>query len=267
MRYVIIRSKIVFVALLLGATASVPVTIVAQPATDTPQNGMVSFAASSANEIVRLHTRLVVPTSPAAAGTLFVWPGLQPAPRSANFMPIDNGVLQSVLSWGPSCAPGQQPDVYSTWWISGQYVNTIGHYSGYTGCFGGPIMAVDAGDTLDIDLSIFKSVWTETIVDLQKKQTVSFHIDLANQAQAIAWFDIESYDGASPRADVIFLETTISFAFPNVNNCDIQPRGANDKISAPIIVDDGQSCYIEKIVLSSKVNTRPAASRPRGRGR
>jgi hypothetical protein len=51
-------------------------------------------------------------------------------------------------------------------------------------------MAVDAGDTLAIGFSLFKSIWTETILDLQKKQDVSFHMSLANQAQTAALFEL-----------------------------------------------------------------------------
>jgi hypothetical protein len=258
-----VRSNATLVALVVCAAAGLPGAIFGQQTTETPQNGIVSFATTPPNQIVSLHTKLVVPALPAAAGTLFLWPGLQPTPDGAHYIPIDNGVLQSVLSWGPSCAPGKQPDPYSTWWISSQYVNTVGHYSGYTDCLGGPIMAVDVGDTLAIDFSLFKSVWTETVLDLQKRQNVSFHISLTDQAQAVAWFEIESYDGASPRGDVTFLETTISFAFPDAHNCDLRTHGGDDYVSAPIILDDGQSCYIEKIVLSSKVSTRAITSRPR----
>jgi hypothetical protein len=156
-------------------------------------------------------------------------------------MPIDNGVLQSVLTWGPSCAPdpakSKPPNPYSTWWISSQYVNTVGYYSGFTGCLGGPIMPVDVGHTLAIDFSLFKSVWTETVLDLQsaKRQNVSFHISLAGQAQAIAYFRIEPKDGASPPEDVTFRETTISFAFPDKQqNCAWTMKGSDDRDPPPL---------------------------------
>jgi hypothetical protein len=149
-------SNATLVALIVCAAAGLPGPVFGQQTkqtNETPQNGIVSFATAPPNQIVSLHTKLIVPPLPAAAGTLFLWPGLQPTPDGAHYMPIDNGVLQSVLSWGPSCAPGKQPDPYSTWWISSQYVNTVGYYSGYTDCLGGPIMAVDVGDILAIDFS------------------------------------------------------------------------------------------------------------------
>jgi len=257
-----VRSNKALVLLIVGAAVALPRAIFGQPATDAPENGAVSFLTSPTNEIVGLDTKLVVPALPAATGTLFLWPGLQPTPGGAHYMPIDNGVLQSVLSWGNSCAPGKQPDAYSTWWISGQYVNKFGHYSGYTDCLGGPVMPVDVGDTLAIHFSLFRSLWTQTIVDLNKRQSVSFHMNLSNQAQAAAWFVIEAWDGAAPRGDVTFLETRIAFVRPDPGNCNVQTHGGDDYIAAPVVVDDGQSCYIDKIVLSSKINSRPSTLRP-----
>jgi hypothetical protein len=70
-------------------------------------------------------------------------------------------------------------------------------------------------------------------------------MSLANQAQMAALFQIES-DGVPPSEDVIFLETKISFALPDLSNCVLETHGADDYIGAPIILDDGQSCYVEK---------------------
>ncbi|CAF1250525.1 unnamed protein product [Rotaria sordida] len=100
--------------------------------------GIVSFSVENTNQIVYMETAMIVPPKQAHQGTLFLWPGLQP--NGANFDPINNGVLQPVLTWGTSCAPGTQPAAYSTWWISAQYVNTYGKFPGYTGCKGGQIM-------------------------------------------------------------------------------------------------------------------------------
>jgi hypothetical protein len=128
-------------SLLLSATGS---SLAYQPG----ENGHVAFGTPPINRITRLTTKLVVPPRPEPVGTLFLWPGLQPHSQGENFLPIDNGVLQPVLTWGPSCAPGEKPRAYSTWWISAQYVNTFGRHRGYTDCQGGPIMRVKPGDTL-----------------------------------------------------------------------------------------------------------------------
>ena len=86
-------------------------------------NGSVQFQISTQTQIAELRTTLAVPAKPPPSGTLFLWPGLQPLPNGKNYNPVGNGVLQPVLTWGSTCAVGA-PDDYSTWWISGQYVNT-----------------------------------------------------------------------------------------------------------------------------------------------
>jgi hypothetical protein len=141
--------------------------------------GTVSFTANAKSQIVRLQTTLTVPAEPPASGTLFLWPGLQP--NGANYDPIDNGVLQPVLTWGDSCAPGTQPRAYSTWWISAQYVNTIGNDPGYMGCYGGSVMSVKVGDQLNIDMQLAGTVWNQTVTDAQTNQSVSFSFDMMGQ--------------------------------------------------------------------------------------
>jgi hypothetical protein len=111
---------------LLFATCAYAQTSKQVDAAKSKKNGHVAFWTTSGNEIVGLRTTLRVPAKPEPAGTIFLWPGLQPDRDGRNYFPIGNGVLQPVLTWGPSCAPGEKPRTYSTWWISGQYVNTQG---------------------------------------------------------------------------------------------------------------------------------------------
>jgi hypothetical protein len=222
-----------------------------------PTTTTVTFATNTSdNQITRLTTKLIVPAKPQNTGTLYLWPGLQP--NGANYEPIGNGVLQAVLTWGPSCAPsppsqpGQpapsQPTPYSTWWISGQYVNTDGNYKGYMDCLGGPIMSVDVGDVLLISIQIFDSVWTETILDLKNYKSENFHIYLENQYQSDAYFQIESY-GTPFLSDLVFNETEIVFRNPDEKNCSILQQGSGAVVTSPILVGDGQECYIDKITL------------------
>lgn len=211
--------------------------------------GTVLFWANANNQIVRLQTTMVVPPEPPATGTLFLWPGLQP--DGANYDPIDNGVLQPVLTWGSSCAPGKQPRAYSTWWISGQYVNTNGSDPGYTGCEGGPIMSVAVGDTLDLDFSLAGTIWTQTVTDAQTGQSVSYSIDMMNQAQNLAYFVIEEYSSA-PVSEVIFTATTITFASADSSDCKLAMRGQTDYVSVPVPASDGRSCAIQEIILRAQ---------------
>jgi len=211
--------------------------------------GTVLFSANSKNQIIRLQTTLVVPPEPPPSGTLFLWPGLQP--NGANYDPIDNGVLQPVLTWGSSCAPGKQPRAYSTWWISGQYVNTFGSAAGYTGCQGGPIMSVGVGATLNIDIALAGTLWTQTTTDMQAGQSVTYSIDMMNQAQNLAYFVIEEYSSA-PVSAVVFTDTTITFGSPDAADCKLTMRGQNDYVSVPVPSADGRSCAIDQIILRAQ---------------
>ena len=152
-----------------GATYNRPSTTGRTQASrvDVSGYGGIGFDVEATNQVVYMETTLIVPPKQAHQGTIFLWPGLQPG--GANFYPIDNGVLQSVLTWGPSCAPGNQPPAYSTWWISAQYVNTYGNLTGYTGCLGGPIMAVNPGNQLLIQFKLNGTVWTQIVTNLDTK--------------------------------------------------------------------------------------------------
>jgi hypothetical protein len=211
--------------------------------------GTVLISTKSSVPIVRLQTTLLVPPEPPASGTLFLWPGLQP--NGANFEPIDNGVLQPVLTWGPSCAPGKQPRAYSTWWISGQYVNTFGSDPGYTGCLGGPILSVEVGDTLDIDMALAGTIWTQTITDEQTGQSVAYSIDMMNQAQNLAYFVIEEYS-AAPVSEVVFTDTTLTYGAADAGDCKLNTRGQNDFVSVPVASSDGRACAIQEIILRAQ---------------
>ncbi|HEY5961802.1 MAG TPA: hypothetical protein VIV60_34825 [Polyangiaceae bacterium] len=208
--------------------------------------GTVSFWAKTPHDIVRLHTTMVVPPKPPASGTLFLWPGIQPF--GANFDPIDNGVLQPVLTWGPTCAPTTKPRSYSTWWISGQYVNTNGSEPGYTGCASGPALSVEVCDTLDIDIALSGTVWRQTVIDERTDQTVTYDIDLQNQSQNLAYFVIEEYS-STPVSEVIFTDTTLTFNSPDAADCKVYMRGQTDFVSTPTASSDGLSCTIPQIIL------------------
>jgi hypothetical protein len=192
---------------------------------------------------------MIVPPEPPASGTLFLWPGLQPGGK--NFDPIDNGVLQPVLTWGPSCAPGNPPRAYSTWWISGQYVNTYGNEPGYTDCNGGEIMSVDVGDVLLIDMVLDGTDWTQTVTDQNSGETVDYTLDMQGQAQNYAYFVIEEYSSA-PVSEVIFTDTVITFGSADAADCKLAARGQTDFVSVPVASSDGLTCSIADIILRAK---------------
>jgi hypothetical protein len=211
--------------------------------------GTVAFISNSKVAMVRLQTTLTVPAEPPASGTLFLWPGLQP--NGVDYDPIGNGVLQPVLTWGNSCAPGTQPRGYSTWWISAQYVNTDGSDSGYMGCYGGAVMSVKVGDELNIDMQLAGTVWTQTVTDEQSGQSVNFSFDMMGQAQNIAYFVIEEYSSA-PVSEVIFTSTTLTFASADAGDCKLFMRGQDDFVSIPAASSDGLRCSIQEIILRAQ---------------
>jgi hypothetical protein len=225
-------------------------------------NGTVTIFTAPGNEMVSLATTIVVPDlpqrGPKQSGTVFLWAGLQPGSDRPNFLPIGNGVLQSVLSWGPSCAPG----VVKTdgWWISPQYVNTLGDYMGYQGCFGGQIVAVNPKDQLRITMSLEGTIWVQKVVGPDTKMPTSFRANLGGQTQTYAVFQIEPYDGARG-PDVTFLDTTIGFAQPDPQICSSQAKGPDDAVSAPVLANDRQSCSIAKIFLKGPGVTPSADAR------
>ncbi|CAF3148315.1 unnamed protein product [Rotaria sp. Silwood2] len=217
--------------------------------------GTVIFSVENTNQFVYVETTIIVPPKQAHKGTLFLWPGLQPG--GANFYPIDNGVLQPVLTWGPSCAPGTQPAAYSTWWISAQYVNTYGKLPGYTDCNGGRIMSVNPGDQLCIKFQLRGTDWTQTVTNRATNMAVTFSINMRGQAQNNLYFIIEQYSSTFVD-DVVYLNSSWQFAKPSNNGCNLSSRGMKDFVSTPRLSADKLSCSVAKIIQRAQENPRPS---------
>lgn len=218
--------------------------------TEVKNFGFVQLHVSRGNQIIAMRTIMNVQALPTVeSGTLFLTTGLQPGGQ--NYDPIDNGVLETVLTWGSTCAPNAPSGPLTTWWVSGQYVNTYGNYAGYTGCHGGQGMLVQVGDPLSIHLSLAGTVWTTDIEDLATGESVTFPWDLLGQSQNYAqfWLDPASTE---PVADAIFNATTITFAQPEPEACQPAVRGHNDFFSNPRVSSDGTQCSIDRIVLRAQ---------------
>jgi hypothetical protein len=128
-------------------------------------------------------------------------------------------------------------------------VNTIGSHQGFTGCQGGDVLDVEIGDQLLIDMSLEGSVWTQAITSENGSgMTVDFDIDLEDQAQAWALFEIEAPTSSRPASDVVFTNTLLVFENAEPDGC-VPTRGMNDYYSAPIQSQDGKRCCFERIVL------------------
>jgi hypothetical protein len=221
----------------------------ASDASVTPLHGSatVEFGVSGRNEILMLETTLTVPGKSPANGTSFIWPGLQPQPAVA---PVGGGVLQTVLTWGATCAPHAPSDPYESWWLSAEYVNPGAAAGPYAGCRGGEGASVDEGDALDVVMRRDGTRWVEEVVDRDNGRTATFDIDLAGQPQRRALFVIEQRDGASA-LNAVFSATRITFAEPSPAACQPAARGAHDAFSVPRVSPDGRTCCIERIALSS----------------
>jgi hypothetical protein len=213
-------------------------------------NGNVQFQVSASNQILRLQTTVEVPAKPNGNTTLFLWPGLEPIQGSPHYSPIGTGVLQPVLTWGGSCAPGsKQTRQGSTWWISAQYVNTLGNEQDHKGCHGGDTMDVETGDLLDIDMKLEGTVWTQRITSRKTGKSVDFDMDMDMQEQRWALFEIEMPTQTSPSEDTLFTNTVLTFEKPEAKACQPSARGADDYFSAPVASADGLRCCTDRIVL------------------
>lgn len=228
---------------------AVPASLVAdRSGKRSGSSGSSEYWASAPNYFTALHTKLTVPPKPPATGTLFLWPGLQPLGSSKNFAPIGNGVLQPVLTWGPTCAPNAPARSYDSWWISAVYVNVTTSLPAYRDCHGGPGMNVNVGDVLDITMTLEGTAWKQQVKNLSNGRSVSYSLDLRGQDQMRAIFDIELVSRTKPVSDVVFTETSLTYAQP-VRSCAPSAQGANDFIARARISPDGKKCCIDKITL------------------
>lgn len=145
------------------------------------------------NPFTYFESTIIVPPLPSDEWkTLFLWPGLQPLPKSKNFSPIDNGVLQPVLTFGTSCAPNPNNLDEKGWWISSQYVNTFGKSEGHSGCFGGPRIAVKSGDSLRMVMELKGTEWIQSVQNQKSKKVANFTIDMMGQGQSWAEWVMET---------------------------------------------------------------------------
>ncbi len=225
--------------------------------TGTPTQTGLYVEAAYPNSFVSMQTTVTVPASPPPEGTLIIWPGLTPLDTNSNptYDPIDDGILRPVLTWGPSCLPGTQPTPYSTWYIAGEYHNTIGTDPGFTGCQGGAIMSVNVGDQLLETLTLGGTTWTERITDENTLRSVTFVIDMEGQTQNLLYFYIDGY-GQEPVGAVTFSNTqfTMASAFPSAAACTPLTNGTfdpNDTSTAPTLSGDGLTCSIATITIYS----------------
>mgnify|MGYP003444700355 FL=1 len=211
--------------------------------------GAVKYLSDRSNPILSLKTTLLVPKPPSSKQTLFIWPGLQ-CRGASDPGRVGNGILQPVLTWGPSCAPKAPRDGYAGWWMAAMYVNVSSNAAGPTGCAGGDYMDTQVGDQLFIDMSLKADKWTQTITNMRTMKAVDLTSDLKGQVQNWATWAVEVPSGESikPVEDTLFTQNVLTFSAP-VTTCQPSQAGGSDYWSAPILSPDGLHCCFEKIIL------------------
>jgi hypothetical protein len=205
----------------------------------------VKMLIRSPNAVLSFKTTLQVPKPPMQRQTLFIWPGLQSRDGAADPNRVGNGVLQPVLTWGPSCNPRLPPDPYSGWWIAGMYVKY--------GCEGGDYLTTELGDLLEIDMFLKDEKWETTIRNVRMDKTVDFTMDLQGQVQNEVMWLTEVPDGSSirPVDDVIWTQNVLTFKEPE-ETCQPNRIGSNDYFSAPTLSPDGLHCCWDKIIMRAE---------------
>jgi hypothetical protein len=165
-----------------------------------------------------------------------------------DFQPIGNGALMSVLAWGPLCAP-DAPVSYSTWWAAPMYSNISSSDPQYAGCHSGKVLSARPKELLDIETHIEGTMWFQRVVNRDTMEASDHRMDLKDQEQGRAFFDIELQTSNKPTEDVIFTNTVLSMDMPDPSACEPVMRGMNDFASKPRVSADGKHCCIDRIVL------------------
>jgi hypothetical protein len=213
---------------------------------------VVMYTIAPPTKIVNFKTTLVVPKTPTQRQTLFIWPGLQHMGGSDPGR-VGNGVLQPVLTWGPSCSRSAPSDPYSGWWISAMYVNISTGAAGPSGCANGDSMKVDIGDRLFIEFAEKGTEWIQTVTNVRNMEKVDLTWDLKGQDQNWAIWDIETPSSSRPAEDTVFEKSVLTFSAP-VMSCQPQSAAEVDYFSAPVRSPDGMHCCFDKIVLKQMRN-------------
>jgi hypothetical protein len=225
----------------------------------------VGFNVPPPNQIVGFSTTVTVPTvfpTSTAGNPLFIWPGLEPAGDSIDDAEIGLGVLQPVLGWGPSCGYATEPAPFESWWLQPYYDN-VDDNSPLSGCSYGKALAVAPGDVLteSMTLDAATGLWTETLTDSTRRQTVVWSINLRGEGQNYAEFLIEAYGGDLLGSAVTFTDTTITFQNPDTSGLCSSALGAGQSfaMTPPTAAAGGKQCAIAAILLDQRQATPATA--------
>lgn len=219
--------------------------------TNSRNLALTVYTVAPPNRIVNFKTTMLVPKTPTQRSTLFIWPGLQHS-GGADPGRIRNGVLQPVLTWGPSCSRTASNN-YMNWSIAGMYVNLSSSAAGPSGCASGASLQAVPGERLDVDFNLSGTTWTQTITSRTSMKKVDFTIDLKGQDQNWAIWDIETPGSSRPAEDTLFEKSVVTMAQP-VTSCQPSIAAKVDYFSAPILSPDGLHCCFETVILKQQRN-------------
>ncbi|MGZ2747505.1 hypothetical protein [Burkholderia stagnalis] len=249
-----------------AGTASVVLTAYGAPPSVTNATGVTTWNHATLNvpapnEVTAFTTTFVVPNRPASqqppGAYINVWPALLPDSSSANFLPINKGVLQPVVKfWQP----------YTDWKATATYDNIYGTMppviAGKRGPNKGEIdsnasFMVAPGDLIreSITLNPATGYWTVTMVDQTSGSiAATLVMNLEGQQQNIAAFALEVWRKANVGVSMTFLDSTITFAKPDTTGaiCNRAAGAANNYTMTPPRLDRTRTkCGIAAVVLTS----------------
>ncbi|KAI4523725.1 hypothetical protein K525DRAFT_195692 [Schizophyllum commune Loenen D] len=211
--------------------------------------------------ITKLATTMKVPAIPPNdldGQTLFVWPGIQPGNAlqedGGDPAAVGNGVLQPVLTYGPSCVPGDHPE--DQWYISGVYVGGGGNPD-FDGCFGGDVMQVAPEDLVACTMELKQgtaSTWDQTCINLSNNnQTVTYELDLAGQLQSSGELMVENptdQSNADWNFPCFFYNTVVITDKPmDASICVLPESDKAYKSKNSALSEDGLTCTLGGIAI------------------
>ncbi|KAI9354120.1 hypothetical protein DFJ73DRAFT_775967 [Zopfochytrium polystomum] len=256
---------------------------------------------AAGNQIVSFNSTVVVPPSPGlpvtgGAVTIYQWPGLQPLPQDPSFLPIDNGVLQPVLAFGQKCNQVNHNNgvpAYTGACINGEYYNTFGTYPGFSGGFEGPLMDVNPGDHIRLDMVLAGNVWTQTVTRIVAADgqypppclagsgtltprgcQVTFSKDMQGQKQQWAEWVTELWGGALTQSSLSVYDVAIALdkpepSYSNFCRQQVQPYACCSGIA---FSQDKTTCLVDACGFAAMAtpqnpttplaNVKPVCTRP-----
>ncbi|KAI9326421.1 hypothetical protein DFJ73DRAFT_801301 [Zopfochytrium polystomum] len=247
------------------------------------------------NQIVSFNSTVIVPPSPGppvdgGVVTIYQWPGLQPLPSDPSFQPIGMGVLQPVLAFGQKCYAANHINggpPYKGACISAMYVNNV------MMTYEGPVMDVNEGDHLRLEMVLAGTVWTQTVTRIiaaddqqpppclagsgtptPRGCQVTFSKDMQGQKQQWAEWVTELWRGALTQSSLTVYDVAIGLERPEPSSSkfcrqQVQPYACCSGVTWS---QDGTTCLVDACGFAAMAtpenpstplaNVKPVCTRP-----